>query len=126
MTCIEKQGPLSANLLIIQSWEGVADTPEGCAAIQQDLDKLESWAGRNLIRFKKSKHRVLHLGRRNYMHQYRVGDNLLEKDLGVLVDNRLAMSQQCTLECIKKSVTSRLWEVTLLLYFALVRSHIDY
>ena len=58
---------------------GVADTPEGSAAIQQDLDRVESWAGRNLMRFKKSKCRILHLGRNSCMHEYRLGADLLKR-----------------------------------------------
>ena len=84
--------------------------------------------------------KILHLRRNNHTHQYRLGSDLLgrisaEKDLGVLVDNRLSMSQQCALVakkangilgCIKKSVASRLREVIFPLYSALVKSDLEY
>jgi len=119
---------------------GVVDTLAGCAAIQRDLDSLESWAQRNLMKFNKSKCRVLHLGRNNPMHQDRLGADLLEsssagRDLGVLVDDRFTLRQQCAfvakkangiLGCIKKSVASRSMEVLIPLCPALVRSHLEY
>jgi len=57
---------------------GVTDTLEGRAAIQQDLEGLNKWAVRNLMKSNKGKCRVLHLGRNNLMHQYRLGADLLK------------------------------------------------
>ncbi|GAB0206073.1 hypothetical protein GRJ2_003072900 [Grus japonensis] len=90
---------------------GVVDTLEGRDAIQRDLDRLERLGGEW------------------------IESSPEEKDLGVLVDEKLNMSQQCALAaqkanrvlgCIPSSMTSRSREVILPLYSALVRPHLEY
>ena len=66
------------------------DTLEGRDAVQRDPDRLERWARVNLMKFNTAKCKVLHMGRSNAKHKYRldnerIGSRPAEKDLGLLV-----------------------------------------
>ena len=80
------------------------------------------------------------MGWSNLRYVYSLGEELLEsthgeKDLGILVDEKLNMSQQCSLAVqkantilgsMKRGVASRDRAVIVPLYSALVRPHLEY
>uniref|UniRef100_A0A8C6YCR1 SUMO specific peptidase 3 n=1 Tax=Naja naja TaxID=35670 RepID=A0A8C6YCR1_NAJNA len=108
--------------------------------IQRDLDSLEPWTRSNKMKFSVEKRKVLHLGKKNPKGAYRpIGETRLnssnwERDLGVLVDNQLNMSQPCAaaakrasaiLSCINRGRQSRSRKGLILLCKALVRPHLE-
>ena len=111
--------------------------PEEQDAIQSDLNKLKKWTCVNLMKFNKATCKVLHMASGNPKHKYRLGSKWIdsmseEKNLGVLVNEKINMSWQyalaaqqtnCTLGCIPSSVASRSREGILPLCSALVRPH---
>ncbi|CAM5146598.1 unnamed protein product [Natator depressus] len=119
---------------------GVERALEDRIKIQNDLNKLEKWSEVDRMKFNKDKCKVLHLGRNNQLHTYKMGNDCLGKstakrDLGVIVDHKLDTSQQSNtvakkanivMGCISRSVVSKTREVILPLYSALIRPQLEY
>lgn len=97
---------------------GVADTGDGCTAVQKDLT-IE------MDRMTLTKGNIKSWSWEGLPVQYMLKIKQLKRDMGAVTDSKLSMisskDSQQHLGCIRKSVASRLWQVIFPLYSALVR-----
>jgi ribonucleases P/MRP protein subunit RPP40 len=108
--------------------------------LRNDLTNLCSWSADWLMLFNLDKCKVMHLGRNNPKQQYSMEGKTLnvvheERDLGVIVQDDLKVSQQCSkvvktanrvLGMIYRSFTYKSKDVVLQLYKSLVRPHLEF
>ena len=108
--------------------------------LQQDLDNLYKWSEDWQLCFNVTKCKVLHIGFNQHNRVYRLGSDCItsstvEKDLGILVDNKLKFHEQCSavvakanrlLGVIRWSFDCTNAEMILRLYKSLIRPVIEY
>ena len=73
---------------------------EDCERIQEDLNKLIDWSEKWLMSFDTDKYKVMHIGDKNQNLKYKMRDRELdkvkqEKNLGVIINCNLKVSDQC-------------------------------
>ena len=113
---------------------------EDILALQEDLGRLDEWSEKWQLAFNVDKCKSLHIGARNTHHKYKMNGKGLEhieeeKDLGVLIDEKLDFHRQAAAAVKKanrvlglvKRTFSNLDKVPLpLLFTSLVRSLLEY
>ena len=67
---------------------------KGNEILQNDLNVVRDWAAKWKMEFNVNKCKIMHLGKKNPKHSYKMGDSNLtettaERDLGVMIDNEL-------------------------------------
>ena len=87
---------------------GAVDMHAGQDDIQRVLDRLDQWVQLNFMNFNKAKCKVSHLGQGILHYQCKLADKKIkhspaEKGLGVPVEGKLDMNQQCALTVQKAS-----------------------
>ena len=110
-------------------------------SLQNDLDKLATWSKKWQLTFNKNKCKHIHLGQNEdssaiyYMDGEIITKTSQEKDLGVIVDNKLKFQDHINtqvkkankiLGIIKRSFSYLDKEMLLILYKSLVRPHLEY
>ena len=108
--------------------------------LQEDLDKLAAWSEKWQLAFNIEKCKSLHVGVKNVHHEYHMNGKMLkqiedEKDLGVIIDEKLDFHRQTAsvikkangvLGAIKRTFLKLDKNVFPPLFTSLVRTHLEY
>ena len=108
--------------------------------LQRVLDKLVEWTNVWGMAFNATKCKVMHMGNKNIKHKYRMEDHILEvtrseRDIGVIVQDNLKPTEQCTkaaktaravLNQIARTFHFRDRHIFVRLYKQYVRPHLEF
>jgi len=118
--------------------------PENQRELQDDINRLLAWADKWQLTFNADKCKVMHIGSNNPGHDYEMSsevsnvvleETMVEKDLGVNIDNQLKYSQHTEIKVnkankllgmIRRSYTYIDPESMTILYKSLIRPHLEY
>jgi hypothetical protein len=108
--------------------------------VQEDLNQIVKWCESNCMLINKEKCSVIHFGKNNRQRSYNVSNYILEdkksdRDLGLIVDNKLTFAQHIALikrKCfsiinkILRIFLSRDWNLLVRIYTIYIRPIVDY
>ena len=114
--------------------------PGGVDMLKDDLRSLYQWSEEWQMLFNADKCKVRHFGNNNAKENYSINNTVLkvveeEKDLGIIVQNNLKVSEQCSRSVktanrvrgmISKIFQKKSKEIIIPLYKSLVRPHLEY
>jgi hypothetical protein len=117
----------------------VVNKEEEQHSLQNDINNLVHWSDKWLLKFNKSKYKHVHLGHATNK-KHKIGENEInqvtgEKDLGILIDDKLKFQQHINQQ--KNKASQRLGmskrnfsymdkEMFLKLFKSIVRPHLEY
>ena len=86
-------------------------TDSDCLSLQKDIDSIEEWASKWQLKFHPKKCKTMRIGDKHPKYNYtmtaedgtivQLEETVMEKDLGVAVDNKLTFSQHINSTVVK-------------------------
>jgi len=94
-------GLVSSNMKLFADDSKIFNLSANSSELQTDLNSVQAWSDRWLLKFNETKCKVIHFGHGNSETEYKLKNTVIgisetERDLGVLIDKTCKPSEQCS------------------------------